>query len=114
MFGNLGITGSSKSTLERTFKNAFSQGLPLDRAWFPAARAKYNPRVGAERMDPETQANYRARLEAIAAEFRLRLTSNPDTREPVSPDSAIGRLTRLDAAPDTFLCKTCFMSLQPS
>jgi DnaK suppressor protein len=48
-------------------------------------------------MDRDTQLHYRARLERTASELRRRLASDQEARDPVSPDRAIGRLTRIDA-----------------
>ena len=48
-------------------------------------------------MDPDTQHRYRAVLEAVAADLRGRLTSDHEACDPVSPDRAIGRLSRVEA-----------------
>lgn len=48
-------------------------------------------------MDPEFLVEMRGRLEARAAEIRQTLEHIKGSTAPVSPDVAIGRLTRLDA-----------------
>ena len=48
-------------------------------------------------MDHDTQRRYRAVLDAVAAELRGRLASDREARDPVSPDRAIGRVTRVEA-----------------
>lgn len=48
-------------------------------------------------MTPEFHAEMRERLEARAAEIRQTLAHINASTAPVSPDNAIGRLTRLDA-----------------
>jgi DnaK suppressor protein len=47
-------------------------------------------------MDRDIQLHYRARLETIASELRQRIDGDHGT-DPVSPDRAIGRLTRIEA-----------------
>lgn len=48
-------------------------------------------------MDPPEQAHYRTRLEDLAATLRQHLAGSKDAAAPVSPDRAIGRLTRQEA-----------------
>ena len=48
-------------------------------------------------MMAEEQARYRARLEDAAADLRRRITAGEDAEQPVTPDRAIGRLTRVEA-----------------
>jgi hypothetical protein len=49
-------------------------------------------------MDEEHAARFRAVLENLRDELRASLDSNDDATSPVSPDRAIGRLTRQDAS----------------
>jgi hypothetical protein len=65
-------------------------------------------------MDAPEQAHYRTRLEELAASLRQHLAGSRESAAPVAPDRAIGRLTRLDVAPDTFLCVPCIDRLRPS
>jgi DnaK suppressor protein len=48
-------------------------------------------------VDPDEQTRYRTRLDALADDLRRRLSGTEDLSAPVSPDRAIGRLTRQDA-----------------
>lgn len=48
-------------------------------------------------MDAVRLEHYRQRLESLAAELQQTLATSAYTATPVSPDSAIGRLTRMDA-----------------
>lgn len=48
-------------------------------------------------MTAEEQARYRARLEDTAADLRRRIAAGEDAEQPVTPDRAIGRLTRVEA-----------------
>lgn len=48
-------------------------------------------------MDEEHIAHFRALLEDLRRELRASVDSNDDSTDPVSPDRAIGRLTRQDA-----------------
>lgn len=48
-------------------------------------------------MDEARIEGLRALLEDLRAELRAGLASNDDSTQPVSPDRAIGRLTRQDA-----------------
>lgn len=48
-------------------------------------------------MDLDTQHRYREILKTVAADLRGRLAGDHEARDPVSPDRAIGRLSRVDA-----------------
>lgn len=48
-------------------------------------------------MDREEQSGYGAVLEAVAAELRRLLAGDQESTQPVAPDRAIGRLSRVDA-----------------
>jgi DnaK suppressor protein len=48
-------------------------------------------------MDREEQSGYGAVLEAVAAELRRLLAGGQESTQPVAPDRAIGRLSRVDA-----------------
>lgn len=48
-------------------------------------------------MDPDEQAHYRPKLEELARTLRRHLVGSNEASAPVSPDRAIGRLTRLEA-----------------
>ncbi|MDP1571244.1 MAG: TraR/DksA C4-type zinc finger protein [Vicinamibacterales bacterium] len=48
-------------------------------------------------MDRDLLAELRARLAARALELRQSMATMADASAPVSPDNAIGRLTRMDA-----------------
>jgi DnaK suppressor protein len=48
-------------------------------------------------MDRDEQARYAAALEAAAAELRRLLAGDGESTQPVAPDRAIGRLTRVGA-----------------
>jgi DnaK suppressor protein len=48
-------------------------------------------------MDEEHVGHFRSLLEELRRELRASLESNDDSTNPVSPDRAIGRLTRQDA-----------------
>lgn len=48
-------------------------------------------------MDREEQSGYGAVLEAVAAELRRLLAGDRESTQPVAPDRAIGRLSRVDA-----------------
>jgi DnaK suppressor protein len=48
-------------------------------------------------VDPQEQALYRTRLEDLAATLRQHLAGSRESSAPVSPDRAIGRLTRQQA-----------------
>jgi DnaK suppressor protein len=48
-------------------------------------------------MDEEHATRFRAVLEILRQELRASLESNDEATNPVSPDRAIGRLTRQDA-----------------
>ncbi len=48
-------------------------------------------------MDEGQTGHFRALLEDLRQELRASLDSNDDSTNPVSPDRAIGRLTRQDA-----------------
>jgi hypothetical protein len=48
-------------------------------------------------MEPGDLARYRKLLEDLRAELQTTLAASDDETTPVSPDRAIGRLTRQDA-----------------
>lgn len=48
-------------------------------------------------MDEQQIAHFRSTLEELRQELRASLESNDGSTDPVSPDRAIGRLTRQDA-----------------
>lgn len=48
-------------------------------------------------MDHDTQRRYRAVLDVLAADLLGRLAGDAEARDPVSPDRAIGRLSRVEA-----------------
>ena len=48
-------------------------------------------------MEPGDLARYRKLLEDVRAELQTSLAASDDATNPVSPDRAIGRLTRQDA-----------------
>ncbi|HEX9822617.1 MAG TPA: TraR/DksA C4-type zinc finger protein [Methylomirabilota bacterium] len=48
-------------------------------------------------MNAQAQAHYRTILEGLAGDLRRRLAESADSSAPVSPDRAIGRLTRQEA-----------------
>jgi DnaK suppressor protein len=48
-------------------------------------------------MDSHEQAQYRTRLEELAATLRQHLAESRESSAPVAPDRAIGRLTRQEA-----------------
>jgi DnaK suppressor protein len=48
-------------------------------------------------MDQKQLESWRARLQAIQRELEEKLSKTDEESRPVSPDSALGRLTRLDA-----------------
>lgn len=47
-------------------------------------------------MNREEQERYRVTLESLAAEIRRRLEGDEEAAQPVTPDRAIGRLTRVE------------------
>ncbi|MDA0206177.1 MAG: TraR/DksA C4-type zinc finger protein [Acidobacteria bacterium] len=56
------------------------------------------PRASLENtMEPGDLARYRKLLEDLRAELQTSLAASDDETNPVSPDRAIGRLTRQDA-----------------
>jgi len=48
-------------------------------------------------MESERLQHFRSRLEALRAELEAALSADDEATNPVSPDRAIGRLTRQDA-----------------
>jgi DnaK suppressor protein len=48
-------------------------------------------------MEAHEQADYRARLEDLAATLRRQLAESRESAAPVAPDRAIGRVTRQEA-----------------
>lgn len=48
-------------------------------------------------MDKETQQRFRPQVEARLSEIDIQLSEGKQEGQPVSPDNAVGRLSRLDA-----------------
>lgn len=48
-------------------------------------------------MTPAEQEAYRPVLEALAADLRAQLAQEDPTKDSITPDNAIGRLTRMEA-----------------
>jgi DnaK suppressor protein len=103
--GGCKTKGPLLAALVGTLLIVFSVARASGRSKRKRAGGRYGSKAAAgaaggdrlEEMKPKELESWRARLTAIERELEEKLSHTDEEARPVSPDSALGRLTRLDA-----------------